>query len=139
MFPPIKMFLRPFKVCLLFFFFLSKKESYDVKVVPSGTKCVLSSVVCVLHLCGTVSCLQYRNDWCWLGESSTCNAKPGPEFPSTDLQGIPGTAGLAMEVVASLGSAGAHRGWNSPIASLAALGEHLCDAVWPCHFKLSLN
>lgn len=94
----------------MFGFFLRRKESYDVKVVPSGTKCLLSSVVCVLHLCGAVSCLQYRNDWCWLGGSSTCNAEPGPELPSADVQGIPGTAGLAMEVVASLGSAGGSQG-----------------------------
>lgn len=98
--------------------------------------CVLSSVVCVLPLCGTVSCLQYRNDWCWLGESSTCNAKPGPELPSADVQGIPGMQGLPWRLWHHLAVLGGHGGWGSPIA---ALGEHLCDAVWPGHFKLSLN
>lgn len=66
--------------------------------------------------------------------------KPDPELLSADSEGHPWhcriSRGGQRHHLAVLGVPG---GWNQSIASLAAVGEHLHDAVWPRHFKLSLN
>lgn len=73
------------------------------QVVLNVCKVVLC--VCCISV-GTVLCLQYRNDWCWLSESSTCNAKPRPELPSADSEGHPWHCRVS------------HGGWRHHLAEL---------------------